>query len=113
MLDKITPEEHAQFKRQMDEDWAYSRWLEEQGKEYGTDTSISLDILREAGHFPIAICTMMCEETFVFKTEAAANKAWKNRVLGYEGWWYGKRNFLKAVKEYEQDFEKEIKIYYL
>ena len=63
VLDKITLEEHAQFEREFLEEYAYSRWLEEQGKEYGTDTSISLDIVREAGFNPIMICWYSGEET--------------------------------------------------
>lgn len=83
-----------------------------QGYRYNTDKSYSLELLRKAGFYPIGITTMMCEETFIFKTAQDANKAWESRVLGYDGWWYGEEDFLKYVKEYEKDFG-EIKVYWL
>lgn len=113
ILDRITPEQHAEFERQMEEDMAFQEMLFEQGYRYNTDKSYSLKLLNEAGHFPIAITTLMCEETFCFKTEKEANKAWKSRILGNDGWFYGKRSFLKTLEEYKKDFTIEPEIYWV
>jgi len=113
MLDKITPEQHAQFERKFLEDWAYSRWLEEQGKEYGTDTSISLDTLREAGHFPIGITKYACEELFIFHTKYEAHKAYRELEFHKRsavGWWYSKNQFQKEISN---DKYFNSKIYWL
>lgn len=115
VLDKITPEEHAQFEREFLEEQAYSRWLEEQGKEYGTDTSVSLDIVREAGFNPIMICWYAGEETLIFKTQKEANAAYKKveKELGLVfGYWYSKRDFEKETAD-EEIWYKPSKIYNL
>jgi len=112
-MESRTEEEKAETLRQMEEELAFQESLTEQGYKYNTDKSYSLKLLNDAGYFPIGICSMMSEETFVFKTEKEANKAWKSRILGYEGWWYGKRNFLKAVVEYETKYNTEIKVWWL
>ncbi len=82
ILSRITPEEHAKFERQIEEDMAFQEMLYEQGYRYNTDKSYSIKLLNDAGHFPIGITTMMCEETFIFKLEKEATKAWKSGVLG-------------------------------
>ena len=115
VLDKITLEEHAQFEREFLEEYAYSRWLEEQGKEYGTDTSISLDMLREAGFNPIAICYYGGEETFIFKSKKEANAAYKKLEKEQHkvyGWWYSIKDFEKEVAE-DAAWYKPSKIYNL
>lgn len=112
-MESRTDEEKAETIRQIEEDIAFQQSLVEQGYKYNTDKSYSLKLLNDAGYFPIGISVMMCEEVFIFKTEKEAQKAWKSRVLGYDGWWYGKRNFLRAKEEYEKDFEREIKVYWL
>lgn len=112
-MESRTDEEKAETLRQIEDELAFQESLTEQGYKYNTDKSYSLKLLNDAGYFPIGICSMMCEETFIFKTEADANDAWQSRVLGYDGWWYGKRNFLKAKEEYEKDFERQVKVYWL
>lgn len=113
----------------------YGEWKEEMGykdsnynpnRKYGTDKSELLAGLITAGHNPIAITTMTCEETFVFNTEVEAHAAhawvnlpdsqWKN-----EGWWYGldgkypwKQTWKDYVKKcYEGDESEASKIYWL
>ena len=113
MLDRITPEEHVEFEREMLEAEAYHRWLEENGYSYNTDKSYSLKLLNDAGHFPIGITTMMCEETFIFNTEKEATKAWKSGVLGNDGWFYGKRNFQKDLDKYEKDMGYKNEIFWI
>ena len=112
-MDERTEEEKKQSEREVYDFLAEQRWLEEQGYEWNTDKSYSLKLLNEAGYFPIGICYLACEETFIFKTEKEAQKAWKSRILGYEGWWYGKKNFLKYLEEYERDFETKVKVYWI
>src|SRR5690349_3056050 len=89
---KITDEE-----RETLEFLARERWIEEQGYEWNTDKSYSLKLLNEAGYFPIGITSYACEETFIFKTKKEAKKAWKSHVLGFDGWFYSKRDFEKEV----------------
>lgn len=113
ILDRITPEEHAEFERQMKEDMAFQEMLHEQGYRYNTDKSYSIKLLNDAEHFPIGITTMLCEETFIFKSEKEANKAWKSRVLGNDGWFYGKKSFKKALEQYEKDMGYKNEIYWL
>ena len=113
ILDRITPEEHAEFKKQIDRDIAFQDMLYEQGYRYNTDKSYSLKLLNDAGHFPIGITTMMCEETFIFNTEKEATKAWKSGVLGNDGWFYGKKSFKKALEQYEKDMGYKNEIFWL
>lgn len=89
LLSTITSEQFAEFERDFLEEYAYSRWLEEQGKEYGTDTSISLDIVREYGFKPIGICWFSGEETLIFKTQKEANAAYKKveKELAEDAWY--------------------------
>ena len=108
-----TFEEKQKTERKLMEYLAEQRWLEEQGYEYNTDKSYSLKLLNDDGYFPIGIATIACEESFIFKTEKEADIAWKSRVLGNEGWWYGKRNFLKYLEEYQKDMKTEVKIYWI
>ena len=72
-----------------------------------------LTILRENGYNPIAVSQMYFEDTFVFETKEEAdrgylqferdkNEKWIGEVVG---WWYSKEDFLKAVKEYEEESE--------
>ena len=112
-MDERTEEKKKQMEIEVYDFLAEQRWLEEQGYEWNTDKSYSLKLLNEAGYFPTGICNLACEETFIFKTEKEAQKAWKSRILGYEGWWYGKKNFLKYLEEHERDFETKVKIYWL
>lgn len=113
MLDRITPEEHAEFKKQIDRDIAFQDMLYEQGYRYNTDKSYSLKLLNDAGYFPIGLTTMICEETFIFKTEKEADKACESGVLGNEGWFYGKKAFKKALEQYEKDMGYKNEIFWL
>lgn len=61
--------------------------LEEYHNNYGTPDSLLLKEVREAGFKPIAITVLMCEETFIFKSEVEAQKAAEKFLP--EGWWYG------------------------
>jgi len=65
---------------------------------YGTPDSILLKMVKEAGFKPIAITTMMCKETFVFKGDKEASEAAK--MFLPEGWWYGLGGFWKDWDEY-------------
>ena len=113
MLDRITPEEHAEFKKQIEEGIAFQDMLYEQGYRYNTDKSYSLKLLNDAGYFPIGLTTMICEETFIFKTEKEADKACESGVLGNEGWFYGKKAFKKALEQYEKDMGYKNEIFWL
>ena len=71
------------------------------------DFQEQIDIIRNAGFKPIAVSQMYLEDTFVFEKSDEANKAYKlledcknSEVVG---WWYGKEDFEKAVKEYETE----------
>lgn len=112
MLDKIPIEERERIRKENDEYCLKQKQLFDEGYRYNTDKSYSLVLLREKGFNPIGICTMMAEETFIFKTKKEADLAWKRHILGYDGWWYSKKDFEVARKEYENDFG-EIKIYWL
>ena len=113
ILDRITPEEHAYLKKQIDKDIAFQDMLYEQGYRYNTDKSYSLKLLNDAGYFPIGLTTMICEETFIFKTEKEADKACESGVLGNEGWFYGKKAFKKALEQYEKDMGYKNEIFWL
>jgi hypothetical protein len=60
----------------------------------------------------------MLEHTFVFETEEEAYKAYiklenrgENKRSFVVGWWYGKEDFLKEVKEREELFSEKHKDY--
>jgi len=69
---------------------------------YGTPNSFLLEKIKERGFKPIGITVMMCEETFIFKSEKEAAEAW--RLFAPEGWWYGFDSWEKAHIEYLKDF---------
>lgn len=87
---------------------------------YGTDQSELLKEIQAAGFNPIAITVMICEETFVFETEAEAIAAHKAMDTN-EGWWYGldgkypwKKTWEDYVRDhYEGDETKASKVYWL
>jgi len=68
---------------------------------YGTPQSKLLQQVIDAGFKPIAITTMICEETFVFKNDIEAKSAWEK--FKPEGWWYGYSTFIDARKKYIKD----------
>jgi hypothetical protein len=71
----------------------------------------NIDKLKENGFNPIAVSQMYFEDTFVFETEKEAKKAYQQfetdeneKWIGdISGWWYGKEDFIKTVKEYETE----------
>ena len=86
---------------------------------YGTCKSEHINILKNHGFNPIAITTMIFEETFVFETEEEAMKAHdefeqnpKYEIV-IQGWWYGRDSFKKAIQDYIKKFEYIPKIYWL
>jgi len=76
----------------------YQEEMDENPNAYGTPDSVLLKMVREAGFNPIAITTMMAEETFIFKGEKEASEAWKK--FKPEGWWYGLHDFWEEWDEY-------------
>lgn len=115
ILSKITPEEHAEYTRQIEEDIAYSEQLFREGKIFATNTSITLDIVRAEGFNPIGICDFAGEETFLFKTQKEANLAYKKLEKEQKrvyAWWYSKKTFEKEL-ENNKGFYQPSKIYWL
>jgi hypothetical protein len=105
IFDRITPEEHAEFEREIEESIAHSKWMEENGIAFCTDTSPNLKILKEYGFNPIEITSFYLEESFIFKTKKEANLAYKKleKELGLViGWWYSKKDFYKELYEASQ-----------
>lgn len=105
----------------------YGEWNENMGyndpdansnRTYGTDKSELLKKVQAAGFRPIAITVMICEETFVFKTEKESHEAYKAMDTN-DGWWYGldgKYPWDKTWKEYvdksyDGDESKAPKVY--
>lgn len=76
-----------------------------------SDFQSNIDKLKENGFNPIAVSQMYFEDTFVFETEEEAKKAYQQfetdeneKWIGdISGWWYGKEDFIKTVKEYETE----------
>lgn len=75
--------------------------------------------IRKHGYKPIAVCQMYFEDTFVFETDEEAKEAFDELEKGnkVQGWWYGKKDFLKTVEEYETKSSigegTKVKIYWL
>ena len=113
MLSKITDEEREEHRRITEAFLKREQELRDKGHKYGTNTSYSLVELKSNGHFPIGITTLGCEETFIFSSERKANKAWKSRTLGYEGYFYSLEDFRKEKKWYENKMDVKIKVYWL
>jgi hypothetical protein len=113
MLDKITDEEREQFQKETEAFLKREEELREKGHKYGTNTSYSLVELNEANHFPIGITTLGCEESFIFSSERKANKAWKSRTLGYDGYFYSLEDFRKEKQWYENKMNVKLKVYWL
>ena len=74
--------------------------------------------IESEGFKVIAVTQMYFEDTFVFKTPEEVNKAYeifeKNNPK-ICAWWYGKDDFIKAVKEYETESKgySKVKTYWL
>ena len=115
ILSKITPEEHAEFERQIEEDVAYSEQLKKDGKIYATNTSITLEIVRAEGFNPIGICDYVGEECLIFSSQKEANSAYKKLEKEQKrvyAWWYSKKQFEKEVED-NKGFYQPSKIYWL
>ncbi|MFW5847467.1 MAG: hypothetical protein ACOCVF_00920 [bacterium] len=81
--------------------------------------------LRKAGFNPIGVTQMYFEDTYVFETKKEAKKAYnyfenrdKRQCSQKEviiGWWYGKQDFLKEAKKYndEADGFSKLLVYWL
>jgi len=70
-------------------------------------TSEILTKLQTAGHKPIAVAWLLCEETFLFLTDKEKDEAFDfinpNGKTGCYGWWYScedptDKSFLDAIK---------------
>lgn len=68
---------------------------------YGTPNSLMLKQVREAGFKPIGITVMICEETFIFKSDEEAQKAAEKFLP--EGWWYGFGSWDDTRNKYVKD----------
>ena len=89
------------------------------------DFEDQLKIIREHGFKPISVTQMELEDTFVFETKKEANKAFNElevpKKYNVVGWWFGKNDFMKAVRKYEKrantdrndEFFLKMKIYWL
>lgn len=81
-----------------------------------SDFLADIDMLKSYGYNPIAVTQMMLEDTFVFETDEEAESAYQrfeayvNRI---SGWWYGKNEFLEAVKEYQKENDVQVLVYWL
>ena len=113
MLSKITDEEKEQHRIETEAFLKREQELRDKGHKYGTNTSYSLVELNNAGHFPIGITTLGCEESFIFSSARKADKAWKSRTLGYDGYFYSLEDFRKEKKWYEDKMNVKIKVYWL
>ena len=76
-----------------------------------SDFQDDINELKANGHNPIAVSQMYFEKTFVFETKGESQKAYRQfemneneKLIGkIVGWWYGKDDFEKTVKEYETE----------
>jgi len=98
----------------------YLRLQNEFGEDFFDDQLTKMlkdvEILRQHGFNPIAVTTMMCEDTFVFKTQEEAERGFKEMEQEQRlviGWWYGYRQFLKSMDDYEEQFESRPVIHWL
>ena len=74
---------------------------EDHVSKYGTPDSRLLAEIMNAGFKPIAITVMMCEETFVFKSNAEVQLAWEK--FKPEGWWYSLSDFDASREQYVKE----------
>jgi len=86
---------------------------------YGKSNSPSIATLKQFGFNPIAITTMLFEETFVFETEEEALRAHdefehhpKHGIV-IQGWWYDRIGFQKALEDYGLKFKTIHAIYWI
>ncbi len=115
-LNEIMPEEQVKIDKRIEEFIQYQDELKRLGKKYNTDTSVSLDHLREHGLNPIAITQLYLEETFVFNTPEEADKGYElleKELSLVSGWWYDKEKFTEVYDAYCVEMDYSPKIYYL
>lgn len=81
------------------------------------DFDKGISIIKNAGFNPIAVTQMYCEETFVFETTDEANRAYHaldaTKPAKISAYWYGREAFSEAKKEYEQDAQNNLLVYWL
>lgn len=88
-----------------------------------SDFQDDINKLKANGYNPIAVSQMYFEDTFVFETNEEATKAYrqferdeKEKWIGeIVGWWHGREDFKKTVKEYEteNDGYSKVRIHWL
>ncbi len=109
LLGPIDPNLEKEIDEWFDEVERCYKWMEENGipeelRKYYFD----LEILKSAGYKPIAVTTMMCENTFVFETQDEADRAFEQfekypQDECISGWWYCKESFADSIKEYAKE----------
>jgi hypothetical protein len=81
------------------------------------DFQDDINIILKAGFKPIAVSQLYLEDTFVFETSAEAKSAYNllenSSSPKLFGWWYGKKDFLKTVEEYENEYKIKVLIHWL
>ena len=115
MLSRITPEEHARYEKEIEEDIKYHEQLKKEGKFFGTKTSPTLETVKSEGFNPIGICNYAGEECLIFSSQKEANSAYKKLEKEQKriyAWWYSKKQFEKEVEE-NKGFYKPSKIDWL
>ena len=83
-----------------------------------SDFQKDIDKLKANGYNPIAVSQMYFENIFVFETNVEASKAYRQferdeneKWIGeIVGWWYGKDDFEKIIKEYEAENNGDSKV---
>ncbi len=81
-----------------------------------SDFMPDIEILRSFGYKPIAVTSMLFEDTFVFETVEEATKAYNQFEVNdskykISAWWYGKDDFLKEVEKYESELGVKVLVY--
>jgi len=69
---------------------------------WGNPRSWMLNKLIEAGHKPIGITTMCCEEVFIFEKRDEIEPA--RAMYGNEGYWYSREDFIVIRERYVKDY---------
>lgn len=116
IFNSMTPEERKESEERVEEQL---KWIDEHSdwnERYGTDKSYFLEEIKSQGFTPIAITTMCCEETFVFKTEEERRKV--ADMFLPEGFYYCLSEWKESrgwyVEEmYDGDYNKAPKVYCL
>lgn len=81
------------------------------------DFTAALNLIRAVGFTPIAVTQLYAEDTFVFRTKAEANRAFRmfesTKPSKLVGWWFGAADFIKALAKYEREYETKVLVHYL